>query len=317
MNKKIKDIFDDRLIRLKNKLTTKSHVRHSNKKVSCNLPIEKKSNINKIKEFRKVSSNSIFITGGIGDIFAVESFLTDQERHSLTTIYYATNKRVPIESLFRCLKNFPNLRNHINVWDDVNNFWCFYSLEDYLKRTNCSSKFTRDLKNSKDLSIIKIADEVKQKKLLYNGSSFLKENLTSIEKFNISEKYVVISPFSTDKRLDQRDFDKHDWDQTLIFLNQKNIKGVVINSGNDVVPEHSSLINLSNLTKIEEAVEILKMSEGYFGIDSCLSVLAAKLFDKPFLQIKTVNKHCTSHFDFYYAPKNKFNFINREISTII
>ena len=123
MNKKIKDIFDDRLIRLKNKLTTKSHVRHSNKKVSCNLPIEKKSNINKIKEFRKVSSNSIFITGGIGDIFAVESFLTDQERHSLTTIYYATNKRVPIESLFRCLKNFPNLRNHINVWDDVNNFW--------------------------------------------------------------------------------------------------------------------------------------------------------------------------------------------------
>jgi hypothetical protein len=67
----------------------------------------------------------------------------------------------------------------------------------------------------------------------------------------LPENYIVLCPFSTDKRSKERDFNAEDWNQTLKFLEQKDIKGVVINSGNDIVPKNSYLIDLSNLTKIE------------------------------------------------------------------
>jgi ADP-heptose:LPS heptosyltransferase len=127
----------------------------------------------------------------------------------------------------------------------------------------------------------------------------------------------VLCPFSTDKRSKERDFNAEDWNQTLKFLEQKDIKGVVINSGNDIVPKNSYLIDLSNLTKIEEAVEIVKAAKGYLGIDSWLSVLAAKVFNSLSLQIKSVNSHCLNNAAFYYAPKKEFNFINTKIESKI
>jgi hypothetical protein len=289
------------------------------KKIETGSP--KPCKINKMNRPKTVQPNrwfgSVFITGGIGDVFAVESFLTDQERDSLTTIYYATNKREPIERLFRSLKSFPNLKNHINVWDNFSNFWCFYSLEDYLTRSQNLNNFKKNVEKSKDLSIMTIFDQIKNKNLKYNGSSFLKEKLVDIDTFQLPENYIVLCPFSTDKRSKERDFNAEDWNQTLKFLEQKNIKGVVINSGNDIVPKNSYLIDLSNLTKIEEAVEIVKAAKGYLGIDSWLSVLAAKVFNSLSLQIKSVNSHCLNNAAFYYAPKKEFNFINTKINTKI
>jgi hypothetical protein len=303
-------------------------------------------------------SGSVFITGGIGDVLAVESFLTDEERNSIDTIYYATSKKEPVERLFRCTKNFSSIKNHINLWCDFTDFWCFYSLEDYLDRSNhesqysglesfnsfdisnleklyiqflncpesispqwrayfrfvfhkSASSFVEGVKKSKDLSIMTIFAQ----KLKYNGSSFLKYNLSNIKKFNLPKKYIVILPFSTDKRMHGRDFDEQDWINTFNFLREKNIKGVVINSGSDIVPESSLLINLTNLTKIEEAVEILKAAEGFIGIDSWLSILAAKIFNEPFLHIKSINPHLLDHAFFYYSPKEQYTFLKPNIKT--
>lgn len=304
-------------------------------------------------------SGSLFITGGIGDLIAVESFLTDEERKSTHTIYYATQKRELIKRLFSCTKNFLNLKNHINLWCDFTDFWCFYSLEDYLERSisesiyNGSDAFDifdisnletlyvqflnrpeslssewrayfrfifqksisslRNVKKAKDLSILRVFHQIKSEKLKYNGSSFLKHSLAKISKFNLPKKYFVILPFSTDKRIENRDFNEQDWIHTFDLLKENDIKGVVINSGNDIIPDNSFLINLSNLTEIEEAVEILKASQGYIGIDSWLSVLAAKLFNEPFLQIKSVNSHCLENAFPYYAPKEHFAFITPNI----
>jgi len=133
----------------------------------------------------------------------------------------------------------------------------------------------------------------------------------------LPENYILISPYSTDKRLKERDFNEEDWNKTLKFLEQKNLQGVIINSGNDIVPKSSYLVDLSNLTKIEEAVEIIKAAKGYLGIDSWLSVLAAKLFNNFSLQVKSVNSHCLNNAAFYYAPKKEFNFIDTKIESKI
>lgn len=247
-------------------------------------------------------------------MFAVESFLSDAERRSVKTIFYATNKRDFIEPLMGSIKNYANLKNHVSVWDDFSKFWCFYSLEE------CIHKLKKDgvghspeLKNSLDLSILRVFEQIKSGALKYNGSSFINEKIADIDSFELPKRYIVINPCSTDKRLRGRDFTKDDWDNSLELLRAGDFYGVVINQGNDTIPDSNLLIDLSNKTSVKEAVEILKHATGYVGIDTWLSVLAAKLFDEPYLHVKSVNPHCYANVECYYAPKTDFSFIQKSI----
>ena len=257
---------------------------------------------------------SVFISGGIGDVIAVESFLSDEEKENLTTIFYATNKRPFLEELFKSTTSFPNLKNHINVWEDFSKFWCFYSVEDFIKKCrDCRVPFNSKIHLSKDLSILKVFEEIKLGTLKYNESSFLKNQLIDVNAYNLPQNYLVILPYSTDKRIRNRDFDSNDWEAILMTLKESGMKGIVINSEKEPIPESDLLIDLSQKTSLIQAIEILKTSRGYFGIDSWMSVLAAKLFDYPNLQIKSHNEHCYSNSPFYYAPKTNFNFLVEQI----
>lgn len=258
--------------------------------------------------------SSAFISGGIGDVLAVESFLSDQDRQSLTTIFYATNKRIYLEELFRSVNTFPNLKYHLSAWEDFSNFWCFYSLEDYIKKCRDSKiSVNSKIKLAKDLSILRVFEEIKAGSLKYNGCSFLKDTLTNISYLNLPQNYLVVLPYSTDKRIRKRDFNLDDWEQVLLVLKENDMKGVVINSEKEPIPDSNLLIDLSQKTTLTEAIEVLKASKGYFGIDSWMSVLAAKLFDCPNLQIKSNNEHCFNNSFFYYAPKTSFDFLVGQI----
>lgn len=283
--------------------------RANNTQKNNNKVIKTNKIVRPVKIFPQKNQSAIFLTGGIGDIFAVESFLSDFERSKIQTIYYATNKQQFIEQIFRSISqtpSYPNLKNHQILWKDFSKFWCFYSIEDYLKSSNHNHKLTHFCK---DLSIIKVFEDVKAKKIKYNNSTFLKEKLALIDFLNLPDDYFVILPFSSDKRMAQRDFNYNDWINIFSILKKYNKKGVVINNEKDIVPINENLINLSNKLTILEAIEVLKKSNGYFGIDSWLSVLAAKLFEKPNLQIKSLNKHCYDNACCYYAPKTEFDFL--------
>ena len=298
-----------------------AHKRRQGRKVikTKKRPVQlaKENSVSKRKIFRtpieknnfENNADSIFISGGIGDVFAVESFLTDEERNEISSIFYATIKKEPIQELFKSL-SWPKLKNHITAWDDFSKFWCFYKLSECASKVSKKGDLSK-INQAKDLSILTIFDEVKKGKLKYNGSSFLNQQIAEIKKFNLPDDYIVFIPYSTDKRLAGRDFSKKDWDECLEYLNYTKLNGVVINSGNDFVPK--GFINLSNETSITEAVEILKSAKGYIGIDSWLSVLAAKLFIHPYLQVKSVNEHCYYNADCYYAPQKDFSFILKGI----
>jgi len=276
-----------------------------NKKITNNKPKRPlKINLNK-------KQSAAFITGGIGDVITIECFLTDAQRNELSTIYYATNKHTFVESLFKSLDCFPKLKNHVKLWQDFSNFWAFYYLEDFIIKSKFKNK--KIFEDCLDLSIFPFFQKIKKEKIPYNGCSFLEKKLTNIEHIDLPNEYIVIAPCSTDKRLLGRDFNHKDWEQTNNFLKKHDLKGVILYEGKDVLPECKNIKNLQNKTSILESIEILKGAKGYIGIDSWISVLASKLFEEPYLQIKSINSHCYENAEVYYAPKTKFNFIVKEI----
>jgi ADP-heptose:LPS heptosyltransferase len=146
----------------------------------------------------------------------------------------------------------------------------------------------------------------------YTDSSFLKHTLCDVSKFVLPENYALICPYSNDKRIIGRDFDEQDWSGCTAILKRLGLDGVVINDNDEFVPE--GLTNLSCQTSILESVEILKKSKAYIGVDSCLSVLAAKLFKQPNLLIKCKNQQCYDNAMCYFAPHNEFSFMKERIS---
>lgn len=259
-------------------------------------------------------SQNIFLTGGVGDVLALESFMSDEQRMLISTICYATNKQSIIETLFRALPNFICLQQHIIVYNDFSHFWCF------AKKSECERYVGRgnlDFNESDDWGIMEKFPLINMGLMKYNQSSFLNYHLADLNGFQIPPNFMAICPYSTDKRIHSRDFDDRDWAVVIYKLIKSNMRGIVLNTGNEYVPENPVIINLSNKTTILEAIEILKRAKGYIGIDSSLSVLAAKLFDYPQLIIKSQNDHCYNNKHIYYAPKTDFNFLGPHIDKLL
>lgn len=264
----------------------------------------------KQKLTREQIEDKIFITGGIGDFIALESFFTDGMRRNLRQIYYATNKESFLREIVPSLKPYSHIQQ-FGVWNDFSNFWCFYS------KTGCLKKMKAinidpdiGLMESEDWSIEKIFPKITSGSLKYNNSSFLNEH-RDIAGFNLPKDYYCICPFSSDKNDPARDFSVKDWKFTINFLKKIKMEGVVLNYGDDIVPD--GFIDLSNKTTFMESVQILKKAQGAFMINSALSVVAAKIFNYPNLLIKSTSGHCYSNKHIYYAPQKQFQFLKPKI----
>jgi ADP-heptose:LPS heptosyltransferase len=259
--------------------------------------------------------NSIFLSGGLGDVFAIEAFFDDATRHQLQTICHGTQKMNIIKDVFRGLSSYPNLRNHQNTWDDFSSFWCFYS------KTECETKLrhhsigkTKEFIHARDYGIFECFPKIRSGAWKYSQSTFLKERLADVSHFNLPKRYLCVCPYSSDKRITDRDFNSTDWQQLLNYLDDNDMYAVVLNDAMEHVPLSNRIIDLSRRTNIHEAIEVLKASRGYVGIDSSLSVLAAKRFDAESITVKSRNKHCYENKEIYYAPLTDFKFLKSNIS---
>jgi ADP-heptose:LPS heptosyltransferase len=224
----------------------------------------------------------------------------------------ATNK-----GPFDALPNYPSLRRHVPVWEDFSSFWCFLHKGDCTQALEASRKGVEDnYYKAPDYGIAPIFAKINQGTLKYNVSSFCTHKLASLDRFGLPSKFVSICPCSTDKRITVRDFKDCDWEATLRFLESSSMQGVVLNVGEDNVPESPSLINLANQTNITEAVEIVKRSVGYIGIDSSLSVIAAKALPPANIVIKSHNMHLFHNKCIYYSPVKHFDFIAEPVERL-
>ncbi len=259
---------------------------------------------------------AILLTGGIGDVIAIESMMTDIERQSIDCIFYATRAAKPCIELFNNLPTFPKLKNQALLWKNFTNIFGFNSKEQLVEKLcayqpdELQNTVRKLISGVEDWSIAKIFYENRQ----YTYSSFINCKLTSIEKFNLPKNYYCICPTSSnDKRDNKRDYNMMDWQCTLGILKSKNMFGVVINNDDSYIPIDNQIINLNNKTNIKEAIEIMKSASGYIGIDTALSVMAAKLFKKENIIVKSLNEHCYTWAHVYYTPHKTFEFIKKSI----
>ncbi len=257
---------------------------------------------------------SILVTGGLGDVITVESFLTDEQRRTLKCVYYATRQAKAVRQMFESIPIYRKLE-HVVLWEDFSTFFAFYSKADLTDRmTKNRLKLPDEWPDVEDQSILAIFPLVTNRTLTYNGSSLLAAPVADLDKFGLPEKYVVTCPYTiNDKRSADRDFSRHDWDVLLKYVEKQDTKVVVINQGTDPIPKHPGVVDLSNKTTVAEAVEVVKRATGYFGIDSAFSVIATKLFDPPNLVVKTRNPFLRSHKHIYYAPKKSYGFIREKL----
>lgn len=249
------------------------------------------------KRVAPTDGSSILITAGIGDAITIDSILTPEERERIRTIYYACPNAATIKEIFSALPNYPRLNEHIvlptgqTVYDNIagvvrEHGWI----------------------PAEDFSISRLFH---QQHRTYTGSSLLTYSLASAPDF---PPYMVVVPQSSWGLWRGRNFNAEDWRVCLEFLEEHNLLGVMLYSGEPpIAMKHKRLVDLSNQLSILESVEVMRWGIGYMGIDSALSVLAAKLYPASRLAVKSVWGHLYNWRQIYYAPRRDFQFLQRRL----
>lgn len=249
----------------------------------------------------------IVLTGGIGDVLALESFMSDDHRKSIKKIYYATRAADQCKEIFAQLsKTFPSLEKQESVWTDFSQKFAFYSKAEVSEHLDNPPE---DWHLAIDWSIYHKFCQIEENRFKYSGSSVLKTKMADISQMKLPKNYLVICPYSgNNPDMRDRNFTDADWQEVERYLYEHNLRAVIIGQGDFDKPKSKYLVDLTNKTSLPQAIEVLKKAKGYVGIDSCLSVLAAKLFDEH-LFVRSSNEHLLNWKHIYYAPKTQFDFI--------
>lgn len=255
-------------------------------------------------------AKKILVTGGVGDFFAIESMMSNDQKEALEAVYYATRSQKIIQSLLENHPSFPNLKTHEIVYDDWSSRFCFINILE----VRASISNPKILDNVDDWSISRIFSLFHSKYLKYEICSFLSHTFAKVDRFNLPPTYITIAPYSINDKRNPRDFNEQDWKSLTDALIKNNLIGVVLNIGEDPVPNHPNIINLSNQTSIQESIEILRGSIGFVGIDSCLSVIASKMFNENNIFIKSANQWINQHLSAYYSPRSNLQITHDKIN---
>lgn len=257
-----------------------------------------------------IEKDSIVLTAGIGDFISIDSFLTEEDRTRIKTIFWATKNAKNIQSLIREVKDFfPNLTNQIVAWDEFDLFHAFGKASWLNKLTEPVDGYNE----AQDLSISEVFPKIISEQIPFRGTCLLKKMVALIKKFNLPSNYVCIAP-STNNTHELRDFSELEMIHIIKWLRETGQTGVVIGWPHIPMPEIPDLINLTGKTSITESLEIVKRSSGYIGIDSWMSVIATQCLPEDKIVIKANNVHLFIYKQIYYAPHTNFNFISREIN---
>lgn len=249
---------------------------------------------------------SIFVTGGIGDVIALSCFL--ELPADLETIYYATRKRDDVQAYLSAL--CPITTKHVSVWDDwTDNRWGWYSLPEFIRH----ARSHRDaLATTEDWSI----SSVFPKEIPFRGTPWT-ERVSQIDlsQFALPDEYLLLCPYSTDKRDRRRDFTEQELHDVLEMSNHWNLPVVYQYEGADLHPMPPWVIDLSNrMTSVWDMIAIAAKASAYIGIDSCQSQVVTKHLPADRLVIKSTNHaHYYQHLRWYCAPHTSFEFVSQGI----
>ena len=260
----------------------------------------------------------IFWCGGVGDILAMLCFLTEKEMQNVEEIYFCTPYTMNIIGplLPYC---FPNFKQCCDLTENRPPIGYPHNLIDAAIRTPHFLHPVNDFFCLTDYSWMDNWDrDVFLGPRTYRPPSITKLGLPSVSSFSLPRRFVVINPCSTTRgknKNSDRDLVEADWDALVGSLERSNVHGVVLNWGEEKVPEHSSLIDLTNKTNVIQAVEITKRAIGFAGCASWVSVLASKIFPSNKLVVKSAHLRRLAVFShFYYSPLVGSDFLVQKFS---
>lgn len=240
---------------------------------------------------------SVLFTAGIGDALALDSFTTPETREQIEEMVLACPAADAVQQLFQSIPTYPNLRAFRLLPTGGRSYYSLAAVEEAHGA----------LPGVEDWSITARFPACTR----YAGSSFLQHTLCRARR--IGRSYAIVVPHSSWGGWQGRSFDAADWSACLSVLERLDLLGVVLHRGEDRVEPHPQLLDLTNQCSLLENIELLKGAEGYLGIDSGLSVLAAKLFPRSRLAVKSVWGHCYANAHTYYAPWSEFPFLQRTL----
>jgi len=239
----------------------------------------------------------ILITGGLGDIFAIESYFPETWYTSVQKIILAT-RAAPFVIDFFEKKIIPFVNAQIDVIEtDFTHPIC--DMKEFISRTNY-----RDTENLTDCSISKIFNLIITKKMRYKGSSIIKNLNVDISKFDLPKKFVLICPITNHDKKNPRYFDIKERREINSFLKKEGIKGVIIHNEKYEFSKEIDAIDLSGKTNVEESIEIMKKASGFISVDSAFTVLACQIFNVENILIKSSSKHYDTWIKPYTNPIN-------------
>jgi ADP-heptose:LPS heptosyltransferase len=255
---------------------------------------------------------------GIGDFIAFESFLTDKEKLKLKEIIYFGHTICKNDIRHNLIKNnvFYNKRIKITTIPNTGNLG-FTRERSRLLNNYMSNNL--HLANNKYKMLVDYRfynDNNQYKEILKNQNlknySFVKQKLCEINKFKLPQEYISISAWSYDYKKN-KGFDIEDWHETIKILKYNNIKGVILNNQNwyldnlwfNEILKEDCFVNLIGETNYFEAIEIVKNSKGFIGIDGSLSIIATQALKEKTIIIKTNNDSGAHRLCSYYYSNLK------------
>jgi ADP-heptose:LPS heptosyltransferase len=259
-----------------------------------------------------------YVTFGIGDFIAFESFLTDKEKASLKEIIIFGNKNHSNETRCSLIKNniFYNKKIKITIIPKPNMEIIGFTRERAsLLRSHMSNNLHLANNKYKMLVDYRFYNQNDQyKKIIENQNfknySFVKQKLCEVDKFKLPQQYISISAWTRDNPNSKRLFYIEDWHETMKILKSNNIKGIILNNQKlyldnlwvQEILKEDCFINLTGETNYLEAIEIVKNSKGFIGIDGSLSIIATQALQEKSIIIKA-NNYSGAHrlFNYYYS----------------
>jgi hypothetical protein len=285
------------------------------------------NNMNDITNYMKQNKNKkyAFVLCGVGDFICIDYFLNFKDIHF---IFVSKSSLLLKTLLMKTEKNDKSYIQHFAVYfnfdilnrpgfNDVNEM---FERLPYLKLLNKISQI-----HVVDINLFKrIQNIINHKPIieaLNKNNRFLNKTYCDVKKkFNLPDNIILICPYTQDNRVNcilcnrshteehnciaTRNFTINDYYNTESILKSNKLTGVIVTDVQNILPDEikDSFINLSGKTSIEESIEILKVCDGYIGIDSFLSIIATKIFANNNVIIKCYNKHAYEWKGIYWYP---------------
>jgi hypothetical protein len=253
-------------------------------------------------------------TGALGDFIGAESFMTEQEKDSVTTLLWATRNRTTIQESIDLTDIFPNLKeekilfdnfadkNLDTPWKPGDPFANIHKKDDLNFKCNLNLS-KEELDNINDCSLDATLARIFKGHRWQSSRYVTRGKWGVIDHFNLPKKYAVIHPWS-DAEICGREFNDHDWDHIIDFLDSRNIYGVIVNQSQKRPPTHKRLLDLTNQTTIKETWGIVSLAKYSILCSSSIACFASKIFPKDYIWIKGGHPYIFTEWAtyFYHGP---------------